>query len=77
MDLGHVLGISITGFLFLAGWMMTFQSKVSLIDIISKDVKEIKDALLGNMEKKGVITKVHDNEIRMDAIEKVCKERHK
>lgn len=76
MDVGHVLGISITGFLFLAGWMMAIQVKVSMIEIMSKDLKEIKLGLLGDMDKKGLITKVHDTDVRLDAIEKVCKERH-
>jgi len=71
-----VFGACMTGFFFLVGWIKSIESKTANIEIIQKDVKEIKEALLGTMDKKGVITKVHDQEIEIDSIKKICNERH-
>ena len=42
-------GVSITGFLFLMGWLMTIQAKVSVVEDMKKKVDEVHFCLVGNM----------------------------
>lgn len=80
-------GSCITGFLFLAGWVLMINSKLSskisyqwfeerMEKEIKKDIsdvfgvlKEIKDAIVGNFEKKGIITRTAEAEKRIEHIE--------
>lgn len=100
------LGVSITGFLFLAGWCWFLRGITSnnskelekritfewfennfvkqckdnhrdsdnnikyYFDNITKEVTEIKDALKGTFDKKGLITKIHEHEDRLEKLEK-------
>ena len=63
-------GICVTGFLFLTGWIITIQAKVSVVEDMKKKVDEVHYCLVGNMEKEGLISKVN-------RIDKECKLRHK
>ena len=81
------LGSCLTGFLFLAGWVLMINSKMSekvsykwfeekMEKEIKKDIgqvvgvlNEIKDALIGNFEKKGIITRTAEAEKRIEHIE--------
>lgn len=63
-------GVSITGFLFLMGWLMSIQAKVSVVEDMKKKVDEVHFCLIGNMDKEGLISKV-------SRIDRECKLRHK
>ena len=81
MDSTHtawtIFGFCVTGFLFLVTWVKTIDGKTSAIGTMQKDVLEIKEALLGTMDKKGIITKIHDHSVEMESLRSVCAERHK
>lgn len=69
-------GISTTITLCLFGWLMKLQSKITLGDSIDKDLKtivgdlnEIKKAMVGDYDKKGLITRHHELEDRVKALE--------
>ncbi len=73
------LGICVTGFLFLAGWILKVQNmlkeKVDKIDIkddvhsIRESIQKIEDAIIGTVDKQGIINKVHEQE-------ETCKRNH-
>lgn len=83
------LGVCVTGFLFLVGWIIkinielqkrvpyewiegTFKAEIKA-DFLSleKSFKEVKDAIVGTVDKSGVITKLHDHEKRLEELEEV------
>jgi len=63
-------GVCVTGFLFLTGWIINIQSKVSVVEDMKKKVDEVHFYLIGSMEKEGLISKVN-------RIDRECKLRHK
>jgi len=47
-----------------------FQMKVEKdISELSKNIKTIRDAIVGTVEKKGIVTKLHEHENRIDKLE--------
>lgn len=79
-----VLGLCWGGFTHLSNRCSDIEKRVSFIDqkagsieVIHEDIKLIKEALLGTMDKKGIITRIHDHEQEIDIIRKICNERHK
>jgi hypothetical protein len=66
-----VLAIAATGFFFLLGLI----AKIIEGSIV-KELKEIKLALVGDLERPGVITKIHDHDKELKMIKDVCKEKH-
>lgn len=65
------LGICATGFFFLATWMRQLTDRTLI-----KEIKEIKDALIGDIEKPGILTVVHRNKEDIKNIKLRCKEIH-
>ena len=63
--------VSVGGFFTLLNFFRDATNK----NILS-ELKEIKEALMGTMDRKGLITKVHEQEIEIDSIKKICNERH-
>jgi hypothetical protein len=63
-------GTCVTGFLFLTGWIINLQTKVSVVEDMKKKVDEVHFCLIGNMDKEGLISKV-------SRIDRECKLRHK
>jgi len=64
------LGICTTGFFVLLSMVLRVPGSVT------KPLNEIRDALLGDFSKPGIITKVHSNEKRIDRVEKNCEKTH-
>ncbi len=65
-----VLTISTTGFFFLVAWIRQITTQT-----IISDLKEIKLALIGDLQTPGLITKVHDNTREIKIIKDLCKEK--
>lgn len=88
------LGICVTGFLFLAGWMWwivgKLHDKVSFdwieqkfeaginrkMDAMSDTLTEIKNALVGDFQRKGLIAKFEDTEKSIKGIQEKCERFH-
>lgn len=71
-------GISTTVTITLFTWLAKIQAKITLADSIKdnierivKDLDEIKVALKGDYEKKGLMTKHYDLEKRVEALESI------
>ena len=69
-------GISATITVGLFGWLMKIQTRISIGESIEKDLKkmsmdldEIKVALKGDYEKKGLFTRYFELESRVDKLE--------
>ena len=62
-------GVSITGFLFLAGWCWNLHEKYSAIASTATKVSEMHIALLGDLAHDGFIA-------RLKRIEETCKRYH-
>lgn len=69
-------GISATITMSLFAWLTNLTNKVSArqnigedLDDIIKDLKEIKIALIGDFNKKGLVSKFFDLEKRIDGVE--------
>ena len=60
MDNSLVLTICSSGFLFLCGCLFAVTKQLPDVKRMATDLCEIKQALLGTMEKKGFISKLHD-----------------
>jgi hypothetical protein len=78
MEQSHtwILGTCITGFLFLVGWLIVVDRRTAFTEQVIKELQDIKLALMGTLDKRGLVTAVHDVEQRMMKMEKVCDERH-
>ena len=81
------LGICVTGFMFLVGWIIkinidlqkkvpyewmekTFSPEIRTdFKRLEDGMKEIKDAIIGTVDKVGVITKLHEHEKRIVTLE--------
>ena len=70
-------GISTTVTITFFGWLSRIQSRISVgddikkdLDRMSQDVAEIKDALKGDYEKPGIITKHYELEKRIEVLER-------
>jgi len=64
-------GICATGFFFLAMWIRQIADR-NLLD----EIKEIKKALIGDLEKPGVLTILQTHEVSIKEICRKCKENH-
>jgi len=69
-------GISATVTIALFGWLVNIQSRIAIGESINTEIKklcvdvsEIKDALKGSYDKKGLITKHYDLETRIEKLE--------
>lgn len=69
-------GISATTTLAVLGWLIALNNRVAIKDNIHKDLEgiklslgEIKVALIGDYEKKGLLTKYHELEERVQELE--------
>lgn len=69
-------GISATITVGIFGWIVKLNGKVSMkqtihedLNTITKDLREIKTALIGDYDKKGLLTKHHELEDRVKTIE--------
>lgn len=69
-------GICATGFFLLAGWMWWIVQKLNgavalqkNIENISQSIKKIEDALLGDYQHKGIISRHYDLERRIEVLE--------
>jgi len=74
-----VLGISVTGFLYLASWIRGLSTRMEDLatnDDIVKELKEIKSALIGDIDKKGIITMLHEHSAEIQAMKKICEKNH-
>ena len=88
------LGICVSGFFFLAGWMWwlvgklhdkvsyewlenQFQKNLNVkMDTMNITLVDIKNALVGTFESKGVITKVEENQQTLLLIKEKCARHH-
>jgi hypothetical protein len=64
-----VAGTSVGGFLFLAGWCWNLHEKYNAIAATAQKVNEIHAALIGDMEREGLLSKTR-------RMEEQCKIRH-
>jgi hypothetical protein len=71
-----VLIISVTGFLYLSTWIRGIEKNVATNADILLELKKINLALVGDLERPGVITKMHDHDKEIKMIKDVCKEKH-
>lgn len=69
-------GVCVTGFFVLAGWMWYMIGRINEHQNLSTEMKELKevlkeirDAFIGDFDKKGLITKHYDLEARVKSLE--------
>ena len=60
MENSQILILCSSGFLFLCGCMFALARQLPDAKRISQDLREIKDALLGTMQKRGFISMLYD-----------------
>jgi hypothetical protein len=79
-SIGGVGGVSVVGFFYLLKVIATIEARVDTavqmktdFDKVVKILEEIKEALLGNFDKKGIITRLHDLEDRFNELENTFK----
>ena len=77
-------GICAAGFFTLSGCIVVLWQKMGGYikfkeerDSINKTLKEIKNALIGDFQNKGLLTKVHEHATNIETINVRCKELHK
>lgn len=66
-----VLGISATGFFFLASWIRSLTDKNILAEL-----KEIRLALTGDIDKPGIVTRIHEHDCDIKAMKRFCEQTH-
>lgn len=71
-------GLGATFFIAIIGWLIALQNRISVradvhatLDTIKNDIHEIRKSLIGDYDKKGLLTKHHELEERVNDLEKI------